>query len=150
MAASYGFVYVLGMAYMPGVYKIGYTDSHPKVRVEQLSRATACPEPFDLLAYFGTPHAREVEQKIHGDLSMHRLNKEREFFLASADVVLNVIYYYFDGSNEALYDDGLRERCQEEQEERDAKWPVEYFFSQCADPIFWPEPFKFDPEEIPF
>lgn len=80
---AYGFVYVLMNESMPGIYKIGFTTKHPKARMEELSRATSCPTPFELLAYFGTPQPYVAEQGIHEALEAQRVNPGREFFQAT-------------------------------------------------------------------
>lgn len=150
MAASHGFVYVLGNDFMPEVFKIGYTDNHPRVRLDQLSGATACPVPFTLLAYFGTFRARDVEQEIHEELRRYRINSAREFFHVSPATVYMTIARFVELDEEAFFNAPLLEIVREHNKSAAARWPVDYFHSQCADPIHWPEPMQFDPDEVPF
>ncbi|MDN4052881.1 GIY-YIG nuclease family protein [Massilia sp. YIM B02763] len=77
---AYGFVYFLTNPSMPGLTKIGMTTKHPMERMEELSRSTACPTPFEMLAFFDTPEPRETEYAIHNALSEYRVSADREFF----------------------------------------------------------------------
>lgn len=77
---SYGFIYMLDNPSMPGLVKIGFTHKHPLARMEELTKATSCPSPFRMLAYFDTATPREVERAIHQDLDEYRTNPCREFF----------------------------------------------------------------------
>jgi hypothetical protein len=131
---EHGFIYVLGNQSMPKIYKIGFTTKHPNARINELSRATACPTPFELLAYFGCENPQRIEKEIHDRLARFRVNRAREFFMVPADYVLEMIQEYV---TEAIYDEGLQyeQFC----EERDAnyQWYYDHFFEQCADPIDW-------------
>lgn len=139
---SYGFVYVLSNESMPGIYKIGFTTKHPRERMGELSRATACPTPFDLAAYFGTECPAEIEAKIHRDLDSYRVNKSREFFKAPAEVLLDAIDPYWDDYSDAVLTRPLRTIAYIEEFEANDQWPIDYFFQQSADPIFWQEKFR--------
>lgn len=77
---SYGFVYVLGNPCFPGIYKVGMTSRSPSLRCKELSKATAAPSPFIVLAYYEFDDARAVEQSIHGVLADFRVSDSREFF----------------------------------------------------------------------
>lgn len=146
MASEYGFIYVLGNDSMPGVYKIGFTLNHPKARMEQLSSATACPTPFDMLACFGVENPRDVERMLHSMLATHRINSSREFFKCKAQDIIDAISEYEDG-----YDDLSNMRRLNNQsyiEDEDAwhagqQWKVSYFLVQEADPIEWPDDIPF-------
>lgn len=65
---------------MPGIYKIGFTRGHPRVRMAQLSSTTACPTPFEMLAMFDHSDAEYAEKCIHKALDRYRVNSAREFF----------------------------------------------------------------------
>lgn len=80
---AYGFIYFLTNPSMPGLTKIGFTHKHPLARMEELTKATACPEPFEMLAYFDTAIPREAERAIHQALDEYRPNPYREFFEVS-------------------------------------------------------------------
>lgn len=77
---AYGFIYFITNPSMPGLTKIGMTTKHPRERMQELSKVTACPTPFEMLAFFDTPAPREVEQTIHASLEELRVNPYREFF----------------------------------------------------------------------
>lgn len=80
MARTFGFIYALGNDAMPGIYKIGHTGEHPKLRAQSLSSPSGCPKPFVLLAYFGCERPMFVERDIHEKFKEFRVNREREFF----------------------------------------------------------------------
>ena len=67
---------------MPGIVKIGMTTKHPELRVAELSAATGCPQPFELIGYFDSWQAAEAERAIHKALAHYRVNDRREFFAA--------------------------------------------------------------------
>lgn len=77
---AYGFVYFLTNPSMPGLVKIGMTSNHPRVRMQQLTAATACPTPFELLAFFDFFNPQWAENEIHKALAKYRVNTGREFF----------------------------------------------------------------------
>lgn len=79
---SYGFIYYAANPSMPGIVKIGMTTKHPELRVAELSAATGCPQPFELLGYFDCWEAAETERSIHKALACYRVNERREFFAA--------------------------------------------------------------------
>jgi hypothetical protein len=79
---AYGFIYYAINRSMPGVTKIGMTTKHPELRLAELSAATGCPQPFELIGYFDTPQAAETERAIHQVLAHYRVNDRREFFAA--------------------------------------------------------------------
>ncbi|MGK5049504.1 GIY-YIG nuclease family protein [Janthinobacterium sp. GB4P2] len=149
MANEYGFVYVLANESMPSIYKIGFTLNHPKARMEQLSSATACPTPFEMVACFGVASPREVEAEIHQRLIRYRVNAAREFFRVDPRRLLDVIRGFADGIDDLLNTYGLEEDC-DEVDQASLEWiksqKVAYFFEQCADPIEWPA----NAPEIPF
>lgn len=144
MASEYGFIYVLCNESMPGIYKIGFTMGHPKARMEQLSSATACPTPFEMLACFGTEDPRQVEQAIHGHLRHFRVNSSREFFQCELSLLEGVLWEY-TSEEDLMNTRALESASFLEKRERDQQWKLSYFLSQNADPIHWPEHI-----EIPF
>lgn len=77
---AYGFIYFLANPSMPGLTKIGMTHKHPRERMAELTKATACPTPFEILAFFDVVNPREVERAIHQELEELRVNPHREFF----------------------------------------------------------------------
>lgn len=93
---AYGFIYFLKNDSMPGLIKIGMTTKHPRERMHELSRATACPEPFEMLAFFDVTDARYAEQQIHRELDGYRFNHSREFFNLSYAVLQNTARQWID------------------------------------------------------
>lgn len=140
MAGEYGFVYFLSNDSMPGIYKVGFTLSHPKARMDQLSGATACPTPFRMLACFGTSNPREVEAEIHEYLSHCRVNTSREFFEVPLSTLSYLLTEHGDREFDLVNSTALDRELIDEKERAAKQWPVDYFFSQCADPIHWPKP----------
>jgi hypothetical protein len=95
---SYGFVYYLTNPSMPGLTKIGFTFKHPLARMDELTKATACPTPFEMLAFFDTPTPREAERAIHTALEEFRVNPSREFFEVSGEILQHVARQWCAGS----------------------------------------------------
>lgn len=77
---SWGFVYLLANASMPGIIKIGRTDRSPRQRAEELSRSTGVPTPFEVIAYAEVKNPAEVERIAHDFWSDDRVSNSREFF----------------------------------------------------------------------
>lgn len=82
-----GWVYVLANESMPGVYKIGMTQTSPEKRAKEISSATGVPSPFVVVSSFRSDAPFEHEKKIHQLLSRHRISSGREFFKTSLDVI---------------------------------------------------------------
>ena len=117
---SHGFVYCLINPSMPGLVKIGFTHKHPLARMAELSKATACPIPFEMLAFFDTAVPREVERAIHQELDEYRSNPCREFFSVSYMVLQDVVRQWCDPiegiCNLLLLDEMADEESREEAE----------------------------------
>lgn len=88
---SFGFIYVLGHEFMPGVYKIGMTTRSPQARAAELSGATGVPSPFDVLYYAEVANPALEERRVHTQLAEYRVNECREFFDADLEVILAAI-----------------------------------------------------------
>jgi hypothetical protein len=131
---AYGFVYVLKNESMPGIYKIGFTTKHPKERMESLSQATACPTPFDLLAYFGCERPHEVEREIHQRLKNSRVNHAREFFRADPSDILELVREWSEPDDACFMEELLFESYAYNVQQRNT-WLLEHFVSQGADPF---------------
>jgi hypothetical protein len=132
---AYGFVYVLANRAMPGIYKVGRTDRAPRERMDELSRSTAVPYEFDLVLYAQVDDAVTAEAELHTELKFCRVNKSREFFRTSLDNLRTTIH-----ENEHTLD-----ICDvefdllfwHEQQEREERFTINHFLSQCHDPIHW-------------
>lgn len=112
---EYGFVYALTNKSMPGLVKIGYTTKHPRTRMAELSKSTACATPFDLLAYFGTEEPANVERVIHRALDEFRVNGGREFFNCTMYDIQDEFRKWADSTTDAFYSAAL-------DHEVDAEW----------------------------
>lgn len=139
---AHGFVYVLGNQSMPGIYKIGFTLKHPMERITELSRATACPTPFDLLAFIGCANPQGVEAEIHGALDDHRVNDAREFFKVDPQSILDLLREHGDSHFDAVCDANLEWEAISYERLKALKWKVNYFLGQSAEPIEWFEGFR--------
>lgn len=84
-----GFVYVLGNDLMPGVYKIGFTESNPDKRAAEISKKHGLPLPFYVKKYWRTSDPYIVEQKAHKILENHK--KAGEFFEVEFDRIAEVL-----------------------------------------------------------
>jgi hypothetical protein len=96
MMASYGFVYLIGHDYMPGIYKIGYTDRSPLQRVQELSASTSIPCGFNLIIYGEFENPAGIEAALHRDLADMRVDKNREFFKMDEIFILSRMVNFFD------------------------------------------------------
>ena len=76
---SVGFVYVLTNRGMPGLVKIGFTESLPEDRAKKLY-TTGVPTGFEVAFRVTTSRPRDVEAKVHDLLEKHRFDGAREFF----------------------------------------------------------------------
>lgn len=95
---TYGFVYFAINPSMPGITKVGMTTKHPGARIAELAGATACPEPFELIAFFDAENPGKVEAEIHKDMETFRVNERREFFDAPLAELVHQINVHVDRS----------------------------------------------------
>lgn len=84
-------VYILQNEAMPGLLKIGYSDSSPERRVKEISRGTGVPVEFSLAWVFPCFNGIRLEKEIHSKLEYCRVNKGREFFRLPLDQAISVI-----------------------------------------------------------
>lgn len=76
-----GIIYVLSNPSMPRMLKIGKTlQNDVKIRIDELSRASSVPLPFDCKYAAKVKNIDEVEKALHTAFSIHRVNPKREFF----------------------------------------------------------------------
>lgn len=100
---EYGFVYLLKNESMKGIYKIGFTTKHPRTRMAELSRATSCPVPFELLAFFDSDDPQHAERRIHNELAEYRVNSGREFFHARLELIQNIFRQWCNPDEGVFY-----------------------------------------------
>jgi hypothetical protein len=89
-ALTRGFVYVLSNAFLPGIYKIGFTASNPDTRAKQISKQHGLPSPFKVVRYWRTKDPYIIEQRIHDDLKDY-VHWGAEFFDAEYDLIEEII-----------------------------------------------------------
>src|SRR5947207_2606754 len=85
-----GFVYVLSNPGIPGLVKIGFTESTVDERVQQLSSSTSIPHPFTVEAYFLSTDPQRDERCVHKRLGDFR-KPGREFFAITAETAISEI-----------------------------------------------------------
>jgi hypothetical protein len=85
-----GYIYVASNVSMPGLLKIGATNSSPSERLPEL-QSTGVPTPFILEACIRVVSAVEAEQRIHALLLKWRPTSNREFFQISVNDCLTQI-----------------------------------------------------------
>lgn len=95
--SKFGFVYALSNRSMPGLFKIGMTDRSPSERALELSKATGCPTPFELMFYTEVFDARAVERNLHEELAEYRVDESREFFRLGSMAALVEIFHQIAG-----------------------------------------------------
>lgn len=86
-----GFVYVMGNAYMPNIYKIGATQRSPHSRADELSIATGVPVPFQVLAYAEFDDCFAIEAELHDVFCCERINSGREFFEVPLNTLISAL-----------------------------------------------------------
>lgn len=91
--AAPGHVYALRNELMPGIVKIGMTNSTVNGRVANLS--TSMPIDFEVVYSIEVNHALPIEQYLHSHFGKHRVKSGREFFrVAEIEVIaaFNIAY----------------------------------------------------------
>lgn len=104
---DYGFVYFLANTSMPGIYKIGFTTKHPRLRMAELASSSGCPTPFTLLAYFGAECPQRVESFLHRVFAEKRVNGRREFFSLEISDMSNALDHFAARYKDAVFRSGL-------------------------------------------
>src|SRR5256885_1408096 len=78
-----GYIYLATNPVMPGLTKIGFTESILSERFAAL-QSTGVPVPFQLFAAFQVEDPRSCEKALHGILAEVRVADNREFFRIEA------------------------------------------------------------------
>lgn len=104
---THGFIYLLDNESMPDLIKIGFTTRHPAERVRELSRATACPTAFRLLAWFGHSETEWAEARIHKEMSAFRVNDNREFFRMTYREAQELVRRWGDPFDDVMFTSAL-------------------------------------------
>jgi hypothetical protein len=83
-----GWLYVMRCPLMEDdVYKVGWTSKSPKVRAEELSKATGVPLSFIVVESWEVANPKLAEKMAHEALVSFRVTAGREFFKASYDII---------------------------------------------------------------
>lgn len=132
---SWGFVYVLGNDCMPGIFKIGMTEKAPQERLEQLSSATAVPEPFWMAFFAQVRNAPKVEREMHETFWKERVNNSREFFRVSLRDIYDALEDHADRTliHEVAYT--WMQHIEARQERQQAK--LDHFLGQDHEVFDW-------------
>jgi len=132
---AWGFVYVLGNDCMPGIYKIGMTEKAPQERLEQLSSATAVPEPFWMAFFAQVRNAPKVERALHDTFWKERVNNSREFFRVSLAEIYDALEEHAD--SELIHEIAYTWMQHVEASETRKQEKLDHFFAQCHEPFDW-------------
>ena len=85
-----GFIYVLTNESMPGLVKVGMTESLPEDRAKDLY-TTSVAEAFNVAFRTTTSRPHAVERRAHALLNEHRINPKREFFRVSVGEAIEAV-----------------------------------------------------------
>lgn len=107
MSSSSGFVYVMSNPSMPGIVKIGRTATSPDDRARSLSKATAAPSAFVVLAWAAVANPSAEEASIHRALKQFRVKRSREFFLCHQDSWAALAIYQHPRATDRWIGDGV-------------------------------------------
>lgn len=75
-----GWVYVLKNKNVPGLLKIGFTDTSVKRRIDEVSDNAGVPGKYSLITKFELKGAQSIERIIHKELKEYRVDAKKEFF----------------------------------------------------------------------
>ena len=78
-------IYILTNQAMPGIIKIGYTDSSVEQRMKELDK-TPTPLPFECYHAKKVVNNKFIESKMHEVFDAYRLRNNREFFRLDPNV----------------------------------------------------------------
>jgi hypothetical protein len=83
-------VYILTNETMPGLVKVGRTDTSVEQRMAELYKS-GVPVPFECFHASRVEDARDVEGRIHRAFEKYRVNKNREFFEIEPESILEIL-----------------------------------------------------------
>ena len=79
---SEGYVYIIKNETMPGLIKIGRSNSPPR-RIAELYHTGMIPFPFTCVLALSVKNMVRIERDLHDSFSSHRVNPNREFFASA-------------------------------------------------------------------
>jgi T5orf172 domain len=86
-----GFIYLATNPMMPGLTKIGFSESVLSERFAAL-QSTGVPVPFELFAAFYVEDPRSCEKALHGAFADLRVSENREFFrIGAKDALAKIV-----------------------------------------------------------
>lgn len=86
-----GYIYALINESTEGLIKIGKTEKTPRLRAEELSKATGVATPFIVAFQIYVSNRHVAETQVHELLERNRVSKIREFFKVSLEEVSRVM-----------------------------------------------------------
>nr|WP_181717473.1 GIY-YIG nuclease family protein [Psychrobacter sp.]QJS05940.1 hypothetical protein [Psychrobacter sp.] len=81
-----GFIYVLTNAYIPNVYKIGYTTRNAVERAKEISRDTGVPGDWEVAREWPVMDAYKTEQYIFLEFKDYRIQKKEMFHFIGTSI----------------------------------------------------------------
>jgi len=84
-------VYILTNEAMPDLVKIGKTDRELNIRVQEISRQTGVPLPFEIYFACEVDNMDIVESSLHDAFLDHRINPRKEFFRINPERIVSVL-----------------------------------------------------------
>lgn len=85
-----GIIYILINEAMPGLVKIGQTNTTIEQRMRDLYK-TGVPVPFECFHASVVENMEDVEKRIHRAFNKYRVNKNREFFEIEPGSILEIL-----------------------------------------------------------
>lgn len=87
-----GYIYVMrSPVHLKNVFKVGFTTRDPEDRANDLSSTSGQPDPLVVMQSWRVFEPRRVEQQIHRQLQVQRINSRREFFKANFEMIRRTI-----------------------------------------------------------
>jgi len=137
-SSSNGFIYILSNPSMPNLYKVGFTTTSLKQRIQELN-TTGVPRPFQAEKVFEIPESnlRAVEQLAHKKLKKKDLHHGKEFFEGSlhdcVSAVEDAIYEITKSESIDLIGHAKQRAAQEQRRKEDEKRRIELERKQLAE-----------------
>jgi len=135
-----GYIYILSNPAMPGILKIGRSSRGGSARASECyAGATGVPSPFRLVfeIVVNDLFLDRAEEQIHDELSLFRVNSQREFFKVQESIAVKVVarhalkYYGLYVLNGLELDDEIDSRSDGAQDAGD--WvPMDDDTSDCG------------------
>lgn len=94
-----GYIYILVHKRIPGLVKIGRTDTSVEERVASINTATGVPGGFNVYCSFQVIDTVKAEALIHSKLDRYRFISNKEFFELKPDVAKSYVEKIIEGSD---------------------------------------------------